>query len=74
MPTRRYPATVSKETRAGTDPSAALKLLRGALVRVEFSLKTVGAEVAEDVRDAAVDQLDDYALPRLARWTRHCSP
>jgi len=42
-------------------------LLRDALVRVRFPLRTVGAEAAEDVRDAVVDQLDDYVLPRLAR-------
>jgi len=52
------------------DPSAALQLLRDALVRVRFPLQTSGAEAAEDVRDAMVDQLDDYILPRLARLGR----
>lgn len=63
---RRYSATVVKATRGTVDPSAALHLLRDALVRVRFPLQTTGAEAAEDVRDAMVDQLDDCVLPRLA--------
>jgi energy-coupling factor transporter ATP-binding protein EcfA2 len=58
---------VSKATRGAVDPSAALQLLRDALVCVRFPLQTSGAEAAEDMRDAMVDQLDDYVLPRLAR-------
>jgi energy-coupling factor transporter ATP-binding protein EcfA2 len=50
-----------------TDPSAALQMLRDALVRVRLPLHTVDAEPAEYVRDGMVDQLDDYILPRLAR-------
>jgi len=43
---------VSKASRRAVDPSLALQLLRDALVRVRFPLRTVGAEAAEDVRDA----------------------
>lgn len=52
---------------SATDPTAALQLLRDALVRVRLPLQTVGAEPAEHIRDGMVDQLDDYILPRLAR-------
>lgn len=64
---RRYSSTVSTATRGHVDPPASLQLLRDAFVRVGFPLQTDGAEAAEDVRDAVVDQLDDYVLPRLAR-------
>jgi energy-coupling factor transporter ATP-binding protein EcfA2 len=58
---------VAPGTNSETDPTAALRLLRDALVRVQLPLQTADAEPAELVRDGMVDQLDDYILPRLAR-------